>query len=116
MAKGAATEQRLGILHAKVADVFSKVLQRYEDRLDALDAIPSMADVSEEVLTELMTDAAMPNPAMLAAITKFLKDNTISFDSEQLAELSSQERRLQERKANRPAMATLTKLAVVSNG
>lgn len=118
MAKGAATEAALGALHTKIAAVFSKVLARYEARLDALDSVASgelpTDDLSEELLTALLDEGHMPNPAMLSAITKFLKDNEINFDSQQIEELSSQERRLAERSKNRPTLVDLTKLSATA--
>lgn len=110
MAKGAATEQALGALHAKVADVFLKVLRRYEDRLDKIDTMDP-AEFESEVLEELFSENAMPNPAMLSAVTKFLKDNDIGFDTQKMAELSDQERRLAERKERRGNIVNLTTLA-----
>jgi hypothetical protein len=115
MAKGAATETALGSLHAQVAAVFNKVLSTYEKRLDTLDQL-NTEDITEEVLATLLDDGAMPNPAMLSAITKFLKDNEINFDSQEIASLSSQERRLADRRANRQGMASLTSLSVVQSG
>lgn len=115
MAKGAATETALGALHAKVAAVFTKVLSTYEARLDAVDSI-DRDTITEDVLMQLMDDGAMPNPAMLGAITKFLKDNEINFDSKEIEELSSQERRLADRRANRAGIASLSTLSVVKNG
>lgn len=115
MSKGAATEAALGALHDKIATVFTKVLSRYEARLDAIDVVSGTPeDISEELLQALIDDGAMPNPAMLSAITKFLKDNEINFDSQQIEELSSQERRLAERSKNRPTLVDLTKLSATA--
>lgn len=111
MAKGAATEARLGALHDKVADVFLKVLARYEQRLDVLENV-NADDISSEVLDELLDDGKLPNPAMLSAITKFLKDNDIGIDSEKVNELSGVERRLAERRKTRGNVVELTTLEV----
>lgn len=115
MAKGAAKEQSLGRLHNKITEVFIKVLDTYETRLDAIDALNS-GELEAEMLDELFADAAMPNPAMLSAITKFLKDNDIGFDTEKLAELSDQERRLSERRKNRGNIISLTTLDIAADG
>jgi hypothetical protein len=112
MAKGAANENALGSLHSKITAVFIKVLSTYDKRLDAIENIDTDA-ITDEILTALLEDGAMPNPAMLGAITKFLKDNAISFDTEALAELSDQERRLAERRKNRGNLTSLTTLKVV---
>lgn len=110
MAKGAAKEQSLGRLHSKITEVFIKVLDRYEARLDVIGEI-AVEEIEDEVLRELMEDGAMPNPAMLSAITKFLKDNDIGFDTEKITELSDQERRLKERREKRGNVVSLTTLS-----
>jgi len=112
MAKGSATEAILGTLHDKVAGVFMKVLARYEARLDAIDGI-DMDAVESDVLEELFNENAMPSPAMLSAVTKFLKDNDIGIDSEEIDELSAQQRRLEERRKNRGNIVDLTMLHAV---
>ncbi len=109
MAEGAAKQRDLGVLHARITTVFQKVLARYEKRLDAIDDIDP-TEFESAVLEELFNDNAMPNPAMLAAVSKFLKDNEISFDSEQVAALSDQERRLAERREKRGTLVDLTAL------
>ena len=91
MAKGASTEQSLGNLHNKVTELFVKVLDAYESE-------PETA-----------------NPAMLGAITKFLKDNSISLESETLDELSEMEERLAAKKRNRPNLKSVTTLPLVVN-
>ncbi len=83
MATQAASERALGTLHDQVARVFAKVLTTYEKRLDVMDNI-STEELTEDALNMLMAADAMPNPAMLAAITKFLKDNEISFDTQEI--------------------------------
>ena len=115
MSKNSATEKVLGDLHSKVATVFQKVLTRYEARLDVFEAGVSPEDMTDDVLSELLSDGAMPNPAMLAAITKFLKDNSIAFDTEEVDALNDQERRLAERRNNRKGVGSLAHLALVSN-
>ena len=110
MAKGAAKETQLGKLHSRITEVFLKVLDRYEARLDVLDTV-DRDKIEDEVLQELLDDAALPNPAMLSAVTKFLKDNDIGFDTEKLADLSDQERRLKERRERRGNIVSLSDLA-----
>lgn len=118
MAQGAAKEQQLGKLHSKVTEIFLKVLEKYHKQLDFIDGIDA-DDLENEMIAELMTAGAMPNPAMLSAITKFLKDNDIGFDTEKLAELSDQERRLKERREKRGTLVSLADLkpqAEAANG
>jgi hypothetical protein len=110
MATGAAKEKQLGALHSTITAVFIKVMKRYEERLDKIETIDP-SDFESEMLEELFSENAMPNPAMLSAVTKFLKDNEISFDNEKLAELSDQERRLAERREKRGNVVSLSTLA-----
>ena len=91
MAKGASTEQSLGNLHNQVTLLFSKVLEGYEETPE------------------------LSNPAMLGAITKFLKDNSISLESETLDELSEMEERLAAKKRNRPNLKSVTTLPLIVN-
>lgn len=112
MAKGAAKEQSMGDLHSAVARVFNRVLETYEKRLAAAESI-DITEVGEEVLGLLMDDNIMPNPAMLAAVTKFLKDNEISFDIEEIEKLSATEERLKARKDKRGKLSNLTNLVLV---
>lgn len=117
MAKGAAKQETLGKLHNKLTEVFIKVLSRYEDRLDAIEKINrGEIDLGEEMLTELFDEGAMPNPAMLSAVSKFLKDNEISFDTEQMQELGSLERRLKEQREKRGNVVSLNNLSRVADG
>jgi hypothetical protein len=118
MAKGAAKEQQLGKLHAKITEIFLKVLDKYHKQLDFIDGIDA-GDIENEMIAELLSEGSMPNPAMLSAITKFLKDNDIGFDTEKLSELSDQERRLKERREKRGNLVSLSDLkpkAEVVNG
>lgn len=114
MALKAASEAVLGNLHSQVARVFTKVLQTYEKRLDAIDNI-NTAELTEDVLNLLMNDNALPNPAMLAAITKFLRDNTISFDTREIEHLSATQERLNERRKKRTNLVHLSNLAIVAS-
>jgi hypothetical protein len=113
MATQAASERALGILHDQVARVFAKVLATYEKRLDVLENIKP-DELTEEVLGLLMAADTMPNPAMLAAITKFLKDNEISFDTQEIEHLSATQERLNARKAKRSNLVNLQNLALVA--
>jgi hypothetical protein len=112
MAKGAANEKALGQLHSKLAGVFQKVLETYEKRMDALDQI-DMEDVEDEMLKELFAEDAMPNPAMLNAVSAFLKQNEIRFDDEQVDKISALQQSLNDRKKIRGNVVELTRLAAV---
>ncbi len=112
MATKAATELALGSLHAQITRVFTKVLSTYEKRLDVMDTIKT-EELTDEMLGLLMDADAMPNPAMLAAVTKFLRDNTISFDTQEIDMMSATQERLANRKEKRGDFKKLTQLALV---
>ena len=109
MAKNAASEKKLGALHSAMTSIFTRILNGYEKKYDVLDAAQKDA-VGDELASELMEMAFEPNPAMLSAITKFLKDNEITYDSEELDNLGALERKLADRKANRPNLTNVTNL------
>lgn len=111
MAKGAATEKSLGKLHDMLTGIFIKVLQQYEQKIDVVEAL-DLDELESDVLTELLAKGIEPNPAMLSAISKFLKDNEIMYDTEQLEELSSLERRLKDKREKRGNVISLDTLAV----
>lgn len=108
MAKGAANERALGDLHSKIARVFNRVLETYEERLDA-------PDVEVDADDPMGQPDKMPSPIMLGAITKFLKDNAVAFDTEEIEQLSATQERLAARKAKRGKLASLTTLELVAN-
>lgn len=108
MAKGAANEGALGKLHSKLATVFTKVLERYESKLDEL---------TEDKLADEMLEEFEPSPAMLSAIAKFLKDNEIGLDTEEVEKLNATERRLQEQREKRKrAGVRLSVVPLVAEG
>ena len=111
MAKGAATERKLGKLHEMLTELFIKQLERYSAQLDAVDKIDPN-ELESEVLAELLNNGFEPSPAMLSAVSKFLKDNEIMYDTEQLEELSSLERRLKDKREKRGNVISLGNLAV----
>lgn len=98
MAKGAAKEGAMGRLHSKLATVFTRVLEDYERKLDANMAGAEIRDAVEEAMIDELAMDFEPNPAMLSAISKFLKDNEVMLDTEEVDKLNSQERRLKDRR------------------
>lgn len=97
MAKGSAKEDALGALHAQLAVTFTRILEEYAERMEDVDFVE-------------------PSPAMMGAISKFLKDNSISFDTEEINQLSDTEQRLIARRNAREGLVNLTNLKLVDNG
>lgn len=88
----AATEQRLGELHAKVAEVLS----------DALDGEELPAWTDPETGDVQPAKRLAPSAAIIAAATKFLKDNEITCDVSKNDALNSLEEKMAKRRAMRP--------------
>lgn len=115
MAKGAANENQLGALHSTLTGLFSKVLERYELQYATLDAMQKDEVTAEMV--ELLSAITEPSPAMLGAISKFLKDNEIMLDTAELDTLSAQERRLADMAKNRPGnIVSIRDVPLVDHG
>lgn len=107
----AATQSRMFLLHERVADMFLKIIDKHNKMMDVTDAMVAgnldTKAVSEEVLNAFIEQGAMPSPAMMSAITKFLKDNEVMFEREKLEEVSAQQKALEERKKSRPNLDNL---------
>ena len=107
----AATQSRMFLLHERVADMFLKIIEKHNKMMDVTDAMVAgnldTKAVSEEVLNAFIEQGAMPSPAMMSAITKFLKDNEVMFEREKLEEVSAQQKALEERRKSRPSLDNL---------
>lgn len=87
MSKKAANEETLGLVHSMLAKVFTRSLERQLKIYEIMDNIPEGA-LEEEMLT-MIADMQEPNPAMLSAIAKFLKDNDIGMSIAEAEQLSA---------------------------
>lgn len=90
-----ATDVLLGELHGRLAKAMLAGLRK-SDRAEVL-----LAKYQEELpedVVEFLEDLMEVNPALLTAVTKFLKDNAITCAVEDNEELTELERQLAERK------------------
>ena len=112
MAKGAAKQEALGGLHNVLTRVFQKTLDKYLADLAVLDKFQGSddPDFADDFLVAALAEIKEPNPAMLGAISKFLKDNEIAFDDEDVDKLSKTEIAL---KARREARSNVTQLRLL---
>lgn len=110
----AANKDELAGLHKLLTKVFVKVLKQYETGLD--NQTKATGDVSDDMVDELMDSGVTISPAMLSAVSKFLKDNEVTFDAEQLEELTALEERLNDKKQNRGNLVSLNTLPRIQNG
>jgi isocitrate dehydrogenase len=116
----AASQSRMFLLHERVADMFLKIIEKHNKMMDVMDGMVEgnldKDTVTDEVLNAFIEQGAMPSPAMMSAITKFLKDNEIMFEREKIEEVSAQQRALEERKRQRPNLDNLLAFPAVGNG
>ena len=110
----AASKEAMQRLHSKVALVFERVLETYAKRLDAIESV-DMDQLEDDMLQELFNEGAIPNPAMLNAVTAFLKNNEIKFDSEEVGRVSALQEALEDRRKQRSNVTSLTSLKVVGD-
>lgn len=102
MTKKSAPEDKLGELHAKVADVMLKAL-------DAIELANEKAPATDDEGNPLLP--MEPSAALLGAITKFLKDNSITCNTEDSQSLSGLQQRLKDKpRLARPAPAETQKV------
>lgn len=113
MAKGAANNKDMGALHSALTAIFTRVLQDYHTKLDAIDIVVSR-DIENEVLAAVFSGGFTPSPALLAAVAKFLKDNEITVDTGELDELNALEEGLKARRAARPTHKSVTTVEVMN--
>jgi len=111
MATKAASQGKMFSLHDRVADMFLRIIDKHNKAMDIADQLVTgqldASAISAEVLSALIDQGSMPSPAMMSAITKFLKDNEVMFEKEKLEEVSAQQKALEERKKNRPNLDNL---------
>lgn len=85
-------------LHERLCQVFIKVLDSYIEQLDRDKAEGGTGEVCMDLEGEMVNELAKVaiNPAMLAAVSKFLKDNEIKY----LEEAAGESDKLKERLAS----------------
>lgn len=94
-----ASDKILGELHGKLAEAMLNSLATSDNASDLLEK--HFEEGLPEDVREFLESVARPNPALLTAITKFLKDNDISCvvaDDEQVTKL---EQKLKEKQTSR---------------
>ncbi len=98
-----ATDTDLGKLHKQVALAFSNALAAKEEAQALLDE--HGAELPDDVKAFIFK-YAQPNPSLLTAAVKFLKDNDITCDVGDSAEMTDLQKRLQgKRKASTNVVA-----------
>lgn len=75
-----ASESVLADLHNTLARTMASSLNNQEEAMSLLEQFREELPVAVQVF---LKRAATPNPAMLAAVAKFLKDNNITADPDQ---------------------------------
>ena len=108
MARVGAKIDRLGALHSKVAEIFLRVLEMYDANLTRLDNMAGDDALEEAFVEEVMKAGLLPTPAMMAAVTQFLKHNNIEAEMEEVSKMTDLQRSLAERQKNRPNIVSLS--------
>jgi len=93
----AATESKLGLLHEKVAEVLSEALDG--------DEIPGYTETNELTgeITEVPGRRLPASAAIIAAATKFLKDNNITCAPSKDNKVNDLVEKLKERQKSKPS-------------
>lgn len=106
MANKAAKGETLELLHAKTATVLMQALEVMDVAQKAYIASDGLTQAEDEETGLPALYAAPPfiAPALLAAITKFLKDNDITKAPEESEELSALAQALQEKRKKRVSL------------
>lgn len=97
--KSAASEEILGMLHAKVAKVMASALEQIEQSQRVYDDL--LADATQDVVDEILSKRPELSPALISAVTKFLADNKITCNPAEDENVSDLERRLASKKKRR---------------
>lgn len=92
MTKKAANEETLGTLHAKVAEVMLNALNSTDMLNEQIAADNEKARQADQL--DAIRDLIEPSPALLGAITKFLKDNEITCNTEDSVGLTALQQQL----------------------
>jgi len=99
----AANIKSLNALHDKLTQMFTKYLDRHL-------ADPVLVDNPAESAVHAVMFDTEPSPAMLAVIAKFLKDNDVTAQPEEIDKLRDMRRSLADKRKNR--IKTLSDLSV----
>ncbi len=116
MSKSTANESEVGNLHSALTRVFTGVLKKYEKQLELSNNLEINGDIESDMIQALI-ETSEPSPAMLGAVSKFLKDNNIMYSTEEIEELSAQQRRLNNLKeARKGKVISLADIPLVDHG
>lgn len=106
MTKPTATDRELSVLHKRVADVMLNSLEQQSTAQTLLRAVllidtselPVDAQNTMHSVIDFLDKASDVNPALLQAVTKFLRDNNITAEVEETPELKRLEGILAQKK------------------
>lgn len=101
--KATAPEQMLSALHAQIARVMKQELDVYEAAQKWYLEWDGQPVADEDADTLVFPEPPQMAPALLSAITKFLKDNSITAAPEDSEELTELEEALQKKRDGRRA-------------
>lgn len=93
-----ATDKQLGELHGKLAQSMLRALNAADDAQILLD---NHSDELPDAVVDFLEKQAGASPALLTAISKFLKDNDITCATEDSETMTDLEKRLQNKSRKR---------------
>jgi len=94
MSKGASPEKQLALLHKKLAATMIAALDSSDK---AIYLLGKFKDLPHEI-EKFLKDACDVNPALLQAVSKFLKDNDITCPQDESTEVDALATRLQKKR------------------
>jgi hypothetical protein len=103
MSKGAATEQALGELHAKVAKVMTNAIVQIEHAQSLYEAMPD-----EDKQEKGLIDPPALSAPLMGVMTKFLADNSITCAPDASEEVTGLERALANKAKRRRQVGNVT--------
>ena len=95
MTKAAGTEKQLALLHKKLSATMLAAL----DTSDTALALLGRHDDLPDDVREFLEEACAINPALLQAVSKFLKDNDITCPQDESSELTDLTERLKKKRS-----------------
>lgn len=93
-----ATDKELGGLHSLLAKQMREALESSNEARDLLDALAANGEELPPAVEAFLEKSASANPALLTAVSKFLKDNNITCAIEDSEDMTALQRQLKSKK------------------
>ena len=104
MTKQTASDTKLGLLHSRVAEVMLNALTSADTAAILLETFRDQLPTEVIAYLSIQTDV---NPALLQAVTKFLKDNDITCQIAEDENMTELQQRLAEKQGRRKTVGNV---------